>query len=137
MSIVGWTDECGGMQIHRRRQSQDRILRERILTLTGGRGLWMNAYSFGQFQDGPTAGIRVDESFLQKAGRGEYCFVEDQPLDLGDERIESVIRYCWNRSYPGDLFLDQKELNARFRLIRQEEFPGNSHEKITEEVYIR
>lgn len=137
MIILVCTDESGGMLFHRRRQSQDRILRDKILALTGDSVLWMNAYSYGQFQQEGAKNLRVDEEFLQKAAEGEFCFVEDKPLNLEDERIEGVIRYCWNRTYPADLFLDEKKLRARFLLAGRKEFAGYSHEKITQEVYVR
>ncbi|HJB90299.1 MAG TPA: ribonuclease Z [Candidatus Eisenbergiella merdigallinarum] len=137
MILLVCTDDAGGMLFNRRRQSQDRILREKILSLTAGGVLWMNEYSYGQFRDGTAEGIRVDGAFLQKAGSGEYCFVEDQRIDLADGRIEAVIRYCWNRAYPADLYLDLEQLAARFRLVSREEFAGSSHEKITKERYVR
>ena len=49
--------------------------------------------------------------------------------------IESVILYKWNRRYPSDTKFDL-DLNG-WTLISTTDFPGSSHEKITEEVYIR
>ena len=44
-------DDHNGMMFNHRRQSQDRVLRADILELTGGKKLWMNAYSRKQFAE--------------------------------------------------------------------------------------
>ena len=45
MIVICVIDDHGGMLFNHRRQSQDRILRARILQRTKGKKLWMNAYS--------------------------------------------------------------------------------------------
>lgn len=52
MKIIVCVDNQNGMMFNHRRQSQDRVLRKRILELTGGKKLWMNAYSQKQFLPG-------------------------------------------------------------------------------------
>ena len=131
-----------------RRQSQDRVLRKRILELTGGEKLWMNAYSQKQFlqvsgnmpkeqeqpgQLGQSGQIQADEAFLEKAGPGEYCFVEDEDVVPYESRIEEVILCHWNRDYPADVFFSI-DLN-KWELKHTEDFVGKSHDKITMEVY--
>ena len=41
MKIIVCVDNQNGMMFNHRRQSQDRVLRKRILELTGGEKLWM------------------------------------------------------------------------------------------------
>ncbi len=136
MIIITAVGDRNGMMFNHRRQSQDRILREKILEMTAGKKLWMNAYSAKQFEDG--AAITVDEKFLEKAKRGDYCFVENQPCAPVQDRIESVVLFHWNRAYPGDFFfdLDLSDGTWRMKMSETEEFPGSSHEKITKEVYV-
>ena len=84
MKIIVCVDNQNGMMFNHRRQSQDRVLRKRILELTGGKKLWMNAYSQKQFlqvngnmpkeqeqpgQLGQSGQIQADEAFLEKRGR--------------------------------------------------------------------
>ena len=84
MKIIVCVDNQNGMMFNHRRQSQDRALRKRILELTGGKKLWMNAYSQKQFlqvngnmpkeqeqsgQLGQSGQIQADEAFLEKGGR--------------------------------------------------------------------
>ena len=124
-----------GMLFNRRRQSQDRVLRDYLLTLCPDRPLLMNAYSGKQFSQAPQDRIAVREDFLEAAGPGDYCFVEDRDLKPLESRLETVILCRWNRAYPGDRKLDL-EL-AAWKLLSATEFSGSSHEKITVEVYGR
>ncbi len=132
MIVMTAVDDRMGMFFNGRRQSQDRVLRARILERCAGKVLWMNAYSARQFGEAAKA-ARVDEDFLTKAAPGEYCFAENvlpDPL-----QAEAVILYRWNRAYPGDFFFDW-DLSGWVKK-ESRDFAGYSHEKITEEVYIR
>ena len=77
----------------------------------------------------------MDDEFLDRAGTGEFCFVENTPASPYLDRIEKIIRFCWNREYPGDMFFDV-DLTDGWELEETKEFEGTSHEKITEEVYV-
>ena len=135
MIVIACVDKKGGMLFNRRRQSQDRVLRSRILDRTKGTMLWMNGYSSRQFKEGLPSHVSVAEDFLVQAGLGEFCFVEDADLPPYEGQIEGIILYHWNRDYPGDTFFPL-DLSP-FTLQSTREFPGSSHETITEEVYTR
>lgn len=134
MILMAAVDDRNGMLFNKRRQSQDRVLRERILALAANSRLWINSYTKKQFAQ-VTDLVKVDDDFLNKAAPGEYCFVENVPSAPYEERIEQIILFKWNRRYPGDFFFDI-DLSA-WRLASTDEFPGSSHEKITMEVYSR
>ena len=134
MIAVVCVDDRGGMLFNRRRQSQDRVLRGDLLALAAGRPVWMNGYSLGQF--GPETGdLRTAEDCLDRAGKGELCFVEDRDLSPLAGKLEGLILYRWNRTYPADLYFTLPL--EGWTLERREEFAGSSHEKITKEVYRR
>ena len=133
MILLAAVDDRGGMLFNHRRQSQDKVLRERVLIMTADGVLWMNAYTAKLFGDAPQ--IHVDDAFLEKARAGEYCFLEDTPAASREEDVEQVVLFKWNREYPGDLFFDL-DLTG-WKLSDTEDFPGSSHEKITREVYDR
>ncbi|MBR4211557.1 MAG: ribonuclease Z [Oscillibacter sp.] len=137
MNIIAVIDDGGGLMFNRRRQSQDRILRERILRLSDGARLWMNAYTRKQFDDIDPERVSVDEDFLQKAADGDYCFVENVPVLPVLDRVERLFLFRWNRAYPSDLKFDLDLSAPGWNLLETDEFPGYSHEKITEEVYVR
>jgi len=140
MKIIVALDDKDGMMFNKRRQSQDRVLRERVFKLTEGSALWMNEYSKKQFEADENAAdfvhnICTDEAFLQKASAGEYCFVESDSLVLVKEQIEEIVIFRWNRRYPGDKFLDVRPQDLGFDCKSVEEFAGSSHEKITMEIW--
>lgn len=133
MIVVVCIDDRGGMLFNRRRQSQDRLLREDLLRETGDRSLWMNAYSAGQFDPAP-GNIRVAEDFPAQAGEGEFCFFENVNPAPWLEKAERIVLYRWNRRYPADRWFPQP-LPGR-SVERREDFAGASHEIITKEVLV-
>lgn len=135
MHVIVCVDSKDGVLFHHRRQSMDRVLRERILALCGTHALWMNTYSAGQFAEKEHARLRVDDRFLALAGEGDYCFVEDQAIEPFLDRIEDLILFCWNRVYPADQYFDRSLLEGGWTLRETEKFSGSSHAKITKEVY--
>ena len=135
MIIIVCVDDNMGMMFNHRRQSQDRVLRERVLEATKGNKLWMNHYSAKQFSESTAPQINVDDSFMSEAGSGEYCFVEDCDVTTFLRWVEKIILYQWNRRYPSDQTFSINFSAGGWKLIHTEEFSGSSHERITEEIY--
>lgn len=135
MHVIVCLDDKDGMLFNHRRQSQDRVLRRHILSLCGARALWLNAYSAGQFTENERAHLHIDDRFLALAGKGDYCFVENQEVEPFLDRIEDFILFRWNRIYPADRYFDRSLLDRGWGLRETEEFAGSSHAKITKEVY--
>ncbi len=133
MNIVVCIDKNGGMSFCGKRQSQDRVLREKVLEITNGARLLMNSYSAKQFEN--TENIIIDDDFLNTAGNGDFCFVENK--EITSENVESFYVFNWNRKYPGDLFFSVDPKAEGFKKIKKEEFKGSSHDKITLEIYSR
>ena len=133
MNLIVTLDDGNGMTFNRRRQSRDRILNERILTLCGGR-LTVNAYTAKLFAE-TDAKLTVDEDPLTLAGEQDWCFAEDIAIAPFADRIGKLVVFRWNRSYPSDRKFDLP-LADRKR-ISQTDFAGSSHERITEEIYIK
>ncbi len=139
MILMVAVDGNNGMLFNKRRQSQDRALRDRILALTAQSRLWVNHYTEKQFaQDGQIAGhLNVDDDFINEAAPGEYCFVENIPTSQYEKWVEQIILFKWNRKYPSDFFFDIDLTSGAWHLISTEDFSGCSHDKITMEVYTR
>ncbi|MBQ8403865.1 MAG: ribonuclease Z [Clostridia bacterium] len=132
MNLIVCLDDKNGMMFNKRRQSQDRLLRERVLALVPGK-LYMSAYSAKQF--GENEKIIVCEDYASVAGENDFCFAEDKEISL--ENVNQIIIYRWNRHYPADKRF-AFDLPARgFTKVSSEDFIGNSHPKITEEIYKR
>lgn len=130
MNIIVCLDDKNGMLFNKRRQSSDIRLIDRIMEITSHSTLLMNSYSAKQFSDN----IIINENFLNIAKAGEYCFVENCDIKDYKEKIEKIIIYRWNRVYPADMFFPIEILEG-LKLASTYEFKGNSHEKITEEIY--
>ena len=94
MIVMVCVDDKNGMMFNKRRQSQDRVLRQHMLELAG-----------------------------------------DKDPAQYKEQIEELILFHWNRTYPADLCctLDLSEWKQK----TTEEFAGSSHEKITQEWYVK
>lgn len=128
-------DDRNGLSFNHRRLSRDRAQQEDLLSLCGGRPLWLAPCSAPLFEWAADR-VLVDGSPLDRAGKGEICFLEDRlpPID-GSGIPEGLILYRWNRTYPSDVRFPA-DLPA-FVLTEQREFPGTSHERITRELYLR
>ena len=131
MILVCCVDNQMGMTFNHRRQSQDRVLRQRVLERAGGK-LWMNEFSAKQFTEALEI-IHIDEHCLEKCPNDAYCFVENLPVR--DLEPEQILLYRWNRTYPADTYFDLPL--EGWTLCGTADFSGSSHERITEEVYIR
>ena len=134
MILIVCIDERGGMMFNNRRQSRDKAVIDRIVEIVQGSKLWLSSYSKSLF-DQVAILLEVDDNFLQKAGNGEFCFAENADITQYTPKIEKLYLFRWNRHYPANLYfpLDLGE----FKQIARSEFTGNSHEKITLEVYER
>ena len=133
MKLIVGLDDNNGMLFAHRRQSQDRALRADVLARLGEKPLWMSPYSARQFdRDGR---LRVDAAFWEKAGEGEWCFVEAPLPDEVWPTAEALVVYRWNRRYPADVRLPFSL--SEWNKTESVDFPGFSHEKLTREVYIR
>lgn len=131
MNLIVCVDDKYGMAFFGKRQSRDKEQIQKMLDLVGENKLFISEYSRCLFEEIPK-NVTVSNDFLTIAKMGEYCFVEIEPLH--DIQIEDVVIYKWNRAYPSDLKLNSELLSGK-ALVSSKEFKGNSHEKITEEVY--
>ena len=133
MNIAVCLDEKNGMLFGGRRQSKDRYLRRELLQLAQPNDLWMNGFSAKQFEEGDT--VAVSEDFLERAAQGQWCFVENTDILPYKEKIEYIAIYRWNRHYPADVKFPLEAFCGGWRLVSTRNFPGHSHDEITEEIY--
>jgi hypothetical protein len=118
------------MMFNKRRQSQDSVLRERVLALVPGT-LYMSAYSAKQF--GENAKISVCEGFPTDLKENDFYFAED--AEISPDNIQKIIIYRWNRHYPADKRFEFDLSSLGFEKASAENFIGSSHPTITEEIY--
>ena len=131
MNIIVCLDDNNGMLFNKRRQSRDKKVIEDILN-TIKEDIYINTFSedlFEEYLELPN--IHVVDGISPNSE--SYYFVEDIDLKEYEEDINSIIIYKWNRVYPKDLTFEI-DLN-KYNLESEEEFVGNSHEKITKQIY--
>lgn len=130
MKLIVCLDDKNAMAFYNRRQSSDLVVTKKIAELTKGYKLWMNSYTgylFADFQEN----IQVDEDFLRRSGEDDFCFAEITDIRPFLPMVRELFVFRWNRVYPGDLYFP--EIPAKKQILA--EFVGNSHEKVTLEVY--
>lgn len=137
MYLIVCVDDKMGISFAKKRQSMDTVLRQKILNICTGKRLWMREYTFKQFDGEAAEGvdIKVSETYLADASKGDYCFVEVDDIMPCADKIEGIILCRWNRTYPSDKKLlipgDAKDWSVRVL----DEFQGKSHKKITMEFW--
>ena len=131
MKIILCVDKKNGMMLFGKRQSQDRVQRDRMLSLVGDNCLWISNYSSSLFDLADN--IKIDDNFSEKALDNDYCFFEDKEIDI--LKATTVVLYKWNRQYPADKYFSCDLKKLGFKLVSKTDFEGSSHEKITEEIY--
>ena len=127
MILISCADNAFGLRFNGRRQSRDRAVSARILDRCGGR-LWLSEKSRVLFPEGELHPV----SAPSQVPPGESCFWEE-PAEVIPEKI---VLYRWNQDYPGDAFFAFPGGMDRWKLESSQDFPGFSHERITEEIYI-
>ena len=131
MILVSCAENSLGLRFNHRRCSRDRALCRDLLEQAGGK-LWLARESLGLFGDFPQAELHAVAA-PEETPNGCYCFWEAAAPEI---RPEKLLLYRWNRDYPGDERFCFPGGEAMWQLDRWEDFPGFSHEKITEEIYI-
>ena len=147
MTGIVCLDQEDGLLFNGRRQSRDRVVTEKILSMTEGKPLWMSAYSRRIFpEDAP---VCVAEDLVgklaeparkdveqvesgQQPGEATFCLIEEA-VNLETENIDEWIVFRWKRVYPADVFLKFPADGWEKELI--ETFAGYSHEEIDLERY--
>lgn len=123
-----------------RRVSRDAAVTGRILELAAEHGpLNITPYTLRLLpqESSPSCVVHIcDHPAVEMKGT---CWLEDTVGELRPDAVDRLILFHWNRTYPADMLFDQETFfsGGNWELASQEEFPGESHEKITMEVYQR
>lgn len=133
MTLILCLDDKNGMLFNNRRQSADRVLCRHIEQKIGNGKLFVTPYSAKLFSADK---VTVAENPLDLAGTDDCCFIENLEVTPYLEKADKLLIYRWNRTYPSDVTFPAQAL-AGWTRIEIEEFPGNSHDRITVEVYAR
>lgn len=132
MKLIVCLDNKNGLCFNKRRQSQDRRLRDFIKAMTKDSKLYMNFYTYELYKDFKNA--VVCEDFLSRAKADDYCLLETCSVKEDEKKIQELFIFRWNKVYPADTYFDL-DLSL-WNLAELEELEGSSH-SITKERYIK
>ena len=132
MIAIFCVGDGGSFLFNRRRVSSDKAVIQWILDTCGEAPVCVSAYSAKLFPTG--ANILVCDDPFEASEN--VCFIEALPDGDWMRKTERVILFHWNRTYPADIVFPIDELRKRGTLVSSEEFSGNSHERITREVFV-
>jgi hypothetical protein len=146
MILISFVENSMGMMFNQRRCSSDKTVLNRILSMCSGKNLWLTPYSMelfsGAAEDDKSAEamservtFKIDDHPYEKAGSGEFCLVESEKPSGFEDKIEQIYLYAWNRDYPHDVSFDIDLGN--WTLLRSIDFKGNSHDNVTEKIFVR
>ena len=94
MILIVCVDNKNGMLFNRRRQSQDRMLRTRILEMTAQSRLWMNTYSAKQFDASAPQVTVADVRFTLDLSGFRLCQREDFAGSSHEKITEEIYTPC-------------------------------------------
>ena len=133
MNVILCLDDNKGMLFNNRRQSRDKAVLDDAFELLDGEKLVVTSFSEKLFSD-YVENIIVDDTPFDNE-ENAYIFAENLSLQQFATKIDKLIVYNWNRIYPCDFYCDIDF--SQFELIEESELEGNSHEKITKQIFRR
>ena len=133
MNVILCLDDNKGLLFNNRRQSRDKAVSDDIFNGLNGEKLTVTSFSEKLFSDYSEKIIVDDNPFGND--KSKYIFAENLSLQQYINKIDKITVYNWNRVYPCDLYCDIDF--SQLELIEETEFAGNSHEKITKQVFAK
>ena len=94
MTLILCVDDRGGLSFNGRRQSQDRRVREDLLTMAAGGALWMDDYSRRQFTEPEAAAIRVDRDPAPNSA-SQSVSANDSPVPVDPSQATGEIEVVY------------------------------------------
>ena len=133
--LVAWcVDNNNGLMFNNRRISRDKSVYDDFVS-TAYNKIYAQKYSKGIL--GSYESVIFADNPFDVAGTNDSVFIESLSIKPYISEIDKIYVYRWNRDYPSDLKIDIDPLSLGFRLAEVVEFPGNSHDKISKEIYVR
>ena len=136
MTVFVCIDDRGGMIFNKRRLSKDKMIICDIEKEVMDEILYITDFSEALFADSNVSALSVPDP-LSCAQEKDFVFIENLTLKSFIDKIDKLIIYKWNRKYPFDLSLDVDPAKDGFSLESSSSFKGNSHDKITKEIYVK
>ena len=136
MRLVICVEDRGGMAFNKRRVSRDKLMISDFAEYAGDSAVFIEPYSEELFSE-VSLNIILSENPSKFAENCDFVFIERQSPRIFAEAASEIVIYKWNRRYPFDVAMDFSPESLGFKLESTLDFEGNSHDKITREVYKR
>lgn len=127
MKAVICLDNHNGISFFHKRLSSDFLQREDMMKLVNNKMVTMSAYSAKLFNKD------YNNIIIGEPHRDLIYFFEDGSINNYLDEIDELILYYWNKDYPYDEIFIFDE--SKFELLKEYEFKGNSHDKISCKIY--
>ena len=98
-----------------------------VLAIVGESGCGKSVTAQTIMKLNPMPPARIVEGSINLAGH--------DVVKASEKEMQKIILYRWNRVYPADLYFDIDLKN--WHIKESNDFAGSSHDKITEEVYVK
>lgn len=133
MNVILCLDDNKGLLFNNRRQSRDKAVLDDIFNGLNGENLTVTSFSEKLFSE-YSERITVDDNPFENEGNANI-FVENLSLQQFMTKIDKITVYNWNRVYPCDFYCDVDF--SQLTLTDATELTGNSHEKITKQIFTK
>ncbi len=131
ITLIVCLDNNSGIMFNKRRQSRDKNVIADIVKTAENRKIYVSEYSKSLFSENSV--VIFNNSTVFKMDYDDYVFIENLIPENIINFTKTLIIYRWNTDYPYDM---QFEIDlSKFKLISSSDFVGNSHKKITKEIY--
>ncbi len=134
MLVAYCIDNNGGLIFNNRRLSRDKALCDDFVS-TARNKIYAQDYSKTLFES--YFSVSYAQNPFDISSDDDSVFIESLALSPYTDRIDKIYVYKWNRDYPSDMKIDIDPLALGFKLADTVEFKGNSHDKISKEIYVR
>lgn len=136
MKLIVCTDDRGGMMFFGKRPARDRFAIDDIIRDAADGRILIAPYSEKLFSE-QGGNYLISSDPLGDARDGDTVFIEDRSARAYLEKIDSIVIYSWDLSYPFDKKFDIDPEAEGFELICKSEFPGHAHKAVNKTVYRR
>ena len=133
--LVAWcVDNNNGLMFNGRRVSRDKAVYDDYISTSQNK---IYAQSCSEDILGAYASVIFSDNPFDDAGADDSVFIESLAVMPYISKIDKIYVYKWNRDYPSDLKVDIDPTALGFKITETVEFPGNSHDIISKEIYVR
>lgn len=129
MVLIACTDNKGTMRFNKRRVSQDSVIIDDILDISGN---WLKVFPYSYELFSSVEQVSIVQSY-DSLSAGDIFFAEQSGLEVLRDRVHTLVIYDWGVTYPkGEVF---DFALTDFTLVEEKKIKGSSHEEVIRRTY--